>query len=196
MRIGVGASRSVWPGSAEKETPRERATVAQSQRRSRVMRRMDIMIHNRWHQQDDPNMSHGRGQRATPSDPLARRGCSCSASSTDCYGWRYQEPAGSPTRRRAQTWHDLFIAPCALREAPAGFSLDRLATAFMNHPGWPASFMSVSAAIADSRLRPACRRAGSPLGRSTSCSRMPPFLTAPRARLAARFRNFATNRHE
>ena len=29
----------------------------------------------------------------------------------------YQEPAGSPTRRRAQTWRSLFIAPCALREA-------------------------------------------------------------------------------
>ena len=28
----------------------------------------------------------------------------------------YQEPAGSPTRRRAQTWRSLFIAPCALRE--------------------------------------------------------------------------------
>jgi hypothetical protein len=29
----------------------------------------------------------------------------------------------------------LFIAPCALREAPAGFGLERLATAFMNIPG-------------------------------------------------------------
>jgi len=29
----------------------------------------------------------------------------------------YQEPAGSPARRRAQTWRSLFIAPCALREA-------------------------------------------------------------------------------
>jgi hypothetical protein len=28
----------------------------------------------------------------------------------------YHEPAGSPTRRRAQTWRSLFIAPCALRE--------------------------------------------------------------------------------
>jgi hypothetical protein len=33
------------------------------------------------------------------------------------------------------TWRDLFIAPCALREAPAGFCLERLATAFMNNPG-------------------------------------------------------------
>src|SRR5574340_734201 len=78
--------------------------------------------------------------------------------------------------------------------------------------------MSASAAIADSRLRPACRRAGSPLGRSTSCSRMPPFLTAPRAGhgrltdlpastsvaliilravdLASRLHHFTTNRHE
>ncbi len=50
--------------------------------------------------------------------------------------------------------------------------------------------------IADSQLGPACRRAGSPLGRSTSCSRRPSFLTAPRARLASRLRTFATNRHE
>jgi len=55
--------------------------------------------------------------------------------------------------------------------------------------------MSAPAAIADSQLRQAYRRAGSPLGRSTSCSRMPPFLTAPRARLASRLRNLATNRH-
>ena len=56
--------------------------------------------------------------------------------------------------------------------------------------------MSASAAIADSQLRLACRRAGSPLDRSTSCSRMPSSLTAPRVRLALRLRNFATNRHE
>jgi hypothetical protein len=58
-------------------------------------------------------------------------------------------PAGSPTRRRAQTWRSLFIAPCALREAHGkgrvlerlgrageieGFGLSRFATAFMNHP--------------------------------------------------------------
>ena len=40
------------------------------------------------------------------------------------------------------------------------------------------------------------KRAGSPLGRSTSCSRMPPFLPAPRARLAGRLHDFVTNRHE
>jgi len=28
-----------------------------------------------------------------------------------------EETAGSPSRRRAQTWRSLFIAPCALREA-------------------------------------------------------------------------------
>jgi len=38
-------------------------------------------------------------------------------------------------------------------------------------------------------------RPGSPLGRSTSCSRMPPSLAAPRARLARRLRGFATNPH-
>jgi hypothetical protein len=38
--------------------------------------------------------------------------------------------------------------------------------------------------------------AGSPLGRSTSCSRMPPFLPAPHACLTWRLRDFATNRHE
>jgi|UPI0002FF8F8E hypothetical protein len=27
------------------------------------------------------------------------------------------------------------IAPCAPREAPVGFSFERFATAFMNHPG-------------------------------------------------------------
>jgi hypothetical protein len=51
------------------------------------------------------------------------------------HGWRYQEPAGSPTRPRAQAWRDLFIAPRALRETPAGFGLERLATAFINNPG-------------------------------------------------------------
>jgi hypothetical protein len=40
------------------------------------------------------------------------------------------------------------------------------------------------------------KRAGSPLGRLTSCSRMPPFLPAPRARLAGRLHDFVTNRHE
>ena len=48
---------------------------------------------------------------------------------------RYEETAGSPSRRRAQTWRSLFIAPCALREAPAGFRLERLAPAFMNNTG-------------------------------------------------------------
>jgi hypothetical protein len=42
------------------------------------------------------------------------------------HGWRYQEPAGAQARR------DLFIAPCALREAPAGFGFE---AAFMNSPG-------------------------------------------------------------
>jgi hypothetical protein len=61
----------------------------------------------------------------------------------------YQEPAGSPTRRRAQTWRSLFIAPCALREATGkgrvlarlgrvgeigDFGLVRLATASMDNP--------------------------------------------------------------
>ncbi|MEP6887948.1 MAG: hypothetical protein ABI945_06455 [Nitrospirales bacterium] len=53
----------------------------------------------------------------TAADPLARRGFSRSVSSADRHGSPYQEPAGSPTRRRAQTWRSLFIAPCALREA-------------------------------------------------------------------------------
>ena len=59
----------------------------------------------------------------------------------------FGRPAASPPRRRAQTWRSLFLAPCALdglqvrfrrpylREAPAGFGLERLATAFMNNPG-------------------------------------------------------------
>jgi hypothetical protein len=60
----------------------------------------------------------------------------------------YQEPAGSPTRRRAHTWRSLFIAPCALRAAPgkgrvlarlgragdmADFGLVCLVTAFMDN---------------------------------------------------------------
>ena len=82
----------------------------------------------------------------------------------------------------------------------------------------PVLFMSASAAIADLQLRPARRRAGSALGRSTSCSRSSSFprLRAPRhgrltaspasasvarlirraADLASRLRTFATNRHE
>ena len=59
----------------------------------------------------------------------------------------FGRPAASPPRRRAQTWRSLFLAPCALdglhvslrrpylREAPAGFGLEHLATAFMNNPG-------------------------------------------------------------
>ena len=43
---------------------------------------------------------------------------------------------------------------------------------------------------------PASRQAGSPLSRSTSCSRMPPSLAAPRACRTWRLRDFATNRHE
>jgi hypothetical protein len=58
-----------------------------------------------------------------------------SVSSTDRKGSRYQETAGSPSRRRAQTCRALFIAPCALREAPAGFGLSRFATPFMKNPG-------------------------------------------------------------
>ncbi len=42
----------------------------------------------------------------------------------------------------------------------------------------------------------ACRRAGSPLSRSTYRRGTPPSLVAPRARLATRLRDFATNRHE
>ena len=42
----------------------------------------------------------------------------------------------------------------------------------------------------------ACRRAGSPLSPSTYCSSTSRSFAAPRARLAARLRNFATNRHE
>ena len=45
----------------------------------------------------------------------------------------YQEPAGSPTRRRAGTGRSLFIAPCALREVTAGFGFVRLATASMDN---------------------------------------------------------------
>ena len=40
------------------------------------------------------------------------------------------------------------------------------------------------------------RLAGSPFAPSTYCSSMPRALTAPRARLATRLRDFATNRHE
>jgi len=40
------------------------------------------------------------------------------------------------------------------------------------------------------------RQAGSPLAPSTYCSRTPRGLTAPRACLATRLRDFATNRHE
>jgi hypothetical protein len=43
-------------------------------------------------------------------------------------GSRYQETAGSPSRRRAQTWRHLFIAPCALREATPGFGLSCFAS--------------------------------------------------------------------
>ena len=40
------------------------------------------------------------------------------------------------------------------------------------------------------------RQAGSPLAPSTYCSSMPRGLTAPRACLATRLSDFATNRHE
>ena len=40
------------------------------------------------------------------------------------------------------------------------------------------------------------RRAGSPLASSTYCTSTHRGLTAPRARLATRLRDFATNRHE
>ncbi len=42
----------------------------------------------------------------------------------------------------------------------------------------------------------ACRRAGSPLSPSTYCSSTSRSFAAPRARLASRLRDFATNRHE
>jgi len=53
-----------------------------------------------------------------------------------------------------------------------------------------------AAATSLDAVGPASRQAGSPLSRSTSCSRMPPSLAAPRACLAWRLRDFATNRHE
>src|SRR5688572_20479394 len=87
----------------------------------------------------------------------------------------------------------------------------------------PASFMNASAAIADSLLRQACQepmptggkvlircdliersgsseawyggRARRSVGQRTAGS-MPPSFAAPRARLATRLRDFATNRHE
>ena len=40
------------------------------------------------------------------------------------------------------------------------------------------------------------RRAGSPFAPLTYCTSMSRGLTAPRARLATRLRDFATNRHE
>jgi hypothetical protein len=40
------------------------------------------------------------------------------------------------------------------------------------------------------------RPAGSPLGPSTYCKSTPRVLTAPRAGLATRLSDFATNRHE
>lgn len=53
--------------------------------------------------------------------------------------WPYQEPAGSLTRRRAQTWRALFSAPCALREARG--------KARLGAPGWAGEIgASVSAA--------------------------------------------------
>jgi len=63
--------------------------------------------------------------------------------------------------------------------------------------------MSTSAAIADSPLRQAWtrwvrrpgRRARRLVGQHTVSS-MPPSLTTPRACLAWRLRDFATNRHE
>jgi hypothetical protein len=68
---------------------------------------------------------------------------------------------------------------------------------------YPTLFMNTSAAIAKfaaatslHAVSMACRRAGSPLGQSTYYTSMLPSLAAPRARLAGRLRNFATNRHE
>jgi len=60
----------------------------------------------------------------------------------------------------------------------------------------PALFMKASAAIADSPLRQAYRRACSLLSPSTYGSSMPLSFAAPLARLAWRLRDFATNRHE
>jgi len=63
--------------------------------------------------------------------------------------------------------------------------------------------MSASAAIADPLLRQACpralRRAGRRARRSVGhriAANTPPSLAPPRARLATRLRDFATNRHE
>ena len=68
---------------------------------------------------------------------------------------------------------------------------------------WPTLFMTVSTAIADSPLRQACTleirvQAGGLAAQSVNIlfSSMPPSLAAPRARLAWRLRDFATNRHE
>jgi hypothetical protein len=40
------------------------------------------------------------------------------------HGSPYQEPAASPSRRRAQMWRALFSAPCALRESHGKARLD------------------------------------------------------------------------
>jgi len=63
--------------------------------------------------------------------------------------------------------------------------------------------MNASAAIADSLLRQACMRlprhaggrARRSVGQRTAGSMLPSFAP-PRARLATRLRDFATNRHE
>jgi len=56
--------------------------------------------------------------------------------------------------------------------------------------------MNASAAIADSLLRQAFGGQARPSQPQHTVSSMPRLLRAPRARLVARLRNFATNRHE
>ena len=60
----------------------------------------------------------------------------------------------------------------------------------------PAIFTKASTTTADTPLRQAYWRAGSPLGRSTYCSSMLLSLAAPRARLAWRLSGFVTNPRE
>ncbi|WHZ28192.1 MAG: hypothetical protein OJF51_002990 [Nitrospira sp.] len=56
--------------------------------------------------------------------------------------------------------------------------------------------MNASAAIADSLLRRAFGGQARLSQPRHTVSSMPRFLVAPRARLATRLRDFATNRHE
>ncbi len=71
---------------------------------------------------------------------------------------------------------------------------------FSQVPQWPspALFMNASAAIADPLLRQACGRRAHPsvLRRTARVRLRTSGLRAPRAALATRLRDFATNRHE